>query len=459
MPVKFRLIAFICICMVISFTLSPTVVYGERTIQSNPSIASFVIHEVRYGDTLWELADRYQTSIKLIKTLNGLHQDNLIPGQALLIPGLHYYAAKGESLFDIANRHGLSTQQLIQANKLKSTDIYPGQKLYIPSIYQRTIMTGGYVVPQNKEQDQALIKRYQRVVSQIGVFEYHPDRNGNLSRLSDTTVIREAWRKHIYPVAVVTNLTKKGFDPELAHIILHDPVTRDRLIQNIRDLLRSKDYKGVNIDFEGLKPDDRKAFNRFMRKLSETLKPIGFTLSIAVPPKQGDAYPSYHGAYDYRTLGQIVDYMFLMTYDWHWPGTGPGPIAPFGQVRETVKYAVKVVPRHKLFIGIPIYAYDWTYGPNGKTTARAYSQLKAQRLALKHQSTILYHERDKSPYFSYRDEKGNRHVVWFEDARSIMAKYRLMNQYGLRGMGGWRLGLQFPQAEYMLAHFFQIQKP
>lgn len=59
----------------------------------------------------------------------------------------------------------------------------------------------------------------------------------------------------------------------------------------------------------------------------------------------------------------------------------------------------------------------------------------------------------------YTDKNGNKHVVWFEDARSIIAKYRLISQYGIRGMGGWKLGLPFPQAEAMLRQMFWVEKP
>jgi len=44
-----------------------------------------VVHEVQYGQTLWSLADMYHVSIEQIKLLNGLVDDNIIPGWKLLI--------------------------------------------------------------------------------------------------------------------------------------------------------------------------------------------------------------------------------------------------------------------------------------------------------------------------------------------------------------------------------------
>lgn len=44
-----------------------------------------VVHEVKYGQTLWSLADQYKVSVEQIKLLNGLIDDNIIPGWKLLI--------------------------------------------------------------------------------------------------------------------------------------------------------------------------------------------------------------------------------------------------------------------------------------------------------------------------------------------------------------------------------------
>lgn len=44
-----------------------------------------VVHEVQYGQTLWSLAEQYHVSVAQIKRLNGLVDDNILPGWQLLI--------------------------------------------------------------------------------------------------------------------------------------------------------------------------------------------------------------------------------------------------------------------------------------------------------------------------------------------------------------------------------------
>jgi spore germination protein len=421
---------------------------------------SFIIHKVNKGESLWKIAKHYHSPLKIIKQWNGLNSDQIVPGESLLIPGKHYTIQQGESLWDIAQRHALSVQKLAKRNGItRPSHIIAGTDIVIPQPTKRKIMTAGYLVPANPAADLTILKRYQTMVTQVGLFQFHPDWNGNLNPLNIEKTAKNAWRQGIAPSAVITNLTKEGFNSELVHHLLTTPSLRERLITNISRVLRDNDLTGVNIDFERVRNEDKALFTQFIKELSKKLSPVGFKISVAVPPKQGDQYPAYSNGYNYRALGKWADYVFLMTYDWHWSGSTPGAIAPIGKVRQTLDYAVKAIPKQKIFMGIPMYAYDWIELPEGNTQARAYSQQKALEKALSHGSTIRYDPKTKSPHFSYIDQDGRKHTVWFEDARSILAKYRLINRYGIRGMGGWRLGLPFPQAEEMIDFMFTVSKP
>jgi spore germination protein len=48
--------------------------------------------------------------------------------------------------------------------------------------------------------------------------------------------------------------------------------------------------------------------------------------------------------------------------------------------------------------------------------------------------------------------------VWFEDARSIQAKFDLIKELKLRGMGYWKLGLDFPQNWLLISDNFNVRK-
>jgi spore germination protein len=125
-------------------------------------------------------------------------------------------------------------------------------------------------------------------------------------------------------------------------------------------------------------------------------------------------------------------------------------------VRATLDYAVSVVDKSKLMLGIPQYAYDWVIGTS-KRSGSAYSTQHAIDLYTGYQSQVHYDENAAAPWFRYVDKKGNLHEVWFEDPRSLLVKLRLIRKYGLAGMGCWHLGLTMPQTEEMVLDEFTVQ--
>ncbi|MDE7199862.1 MAG: glycoside hydrolase, partial [Lachnospiraceae bacterium] len=63
-----------------------------------------------------------------------------------------------------------------------------------------------------------------------------------------------------------------------------------------------------------------------------------------------------------------------------------------------------------------------------------------------------------SPFFQY-EKDGQLHEVWFEDVRSYQAKFALLPEYELRGMGYWQIMRFFRPNWLLLADTFQIQRP
>ena len=134
-------------------------------------------------------------------------------------------------------------------------------------------------------------------------------------------------------------------------------------------------------------------------------------------------------------------------------------VAPINEVRKVINYAVSVIPRKKIMMGIPLYGYDWTlpYLPKGEF-AESVGCLEAVVRAANVGAIIKFDVKAQSPYYNYFDKDKAEHVVWFEDARSINAKFRLVSEYGLRGVSYWSLGKAFPQNWYMLDDMFKITK-
>ena len=86
---------------------------------------------VKKGDTLWDIANKYNTSVNNIKSLNNLSTNIIKEGQKLKILNNLYTVKKGDSLWKIAMNNNTSISKLINLNNLKSTNLQIGQKLIL----------------------------------------------------------------------------------------------------------------------------------------------------------------------------------------------------------------------------------------------------------------------------------------------------------------------------------------
>ncbi|SDM72183.1 Spore germination protein YaaH [Fictibacillus solisalsi] len=415
------------------------------------------IYVVKTDDSLFSIATKYQVSIDSIRMMNGLKTDRLVPGQDLLIPTNMYNVQPGDSIYKIAQMALIPVETIRLYNGLQSDMLMVGMRLYLPPRPKYEADGFSYVTPSTSERNQMIVQTFAPINTYFGIFEYHVQEDGSLSTLNDHQLIRLSKENKVAPLAVITNLTPTGFSPELTRRVLNTPEIRERLINNIYNLVKTKNYAGVNVDFERLRESERDLYSGFLRSLSERLRPEGYYTSVAVPAKTSDDIPWLKG-YDYGGIGAAVDFIFIMAYDWHETSTPPGPVAPITEVRKTIEYALNHMRGNKIILGVPRYGYDWTMINGTVDSARAVSVSRAVETAMKYQVPIQYSTEYQQPFYQYRDETGKRHIVWFEDARARAQKLQLMVVYRLRGIGAWQLGLQFIQSAILVNEFMIPKK-
>ncbi|MNV81424.1 Spore germination protein YaaH [compost metagenome] len=154
-----------------------------------------------------------------------------------------------------------------------------------------------------------------------------------------------------------------------------------------------------------------------------------------------------------------MDFVVIMTYEWGYSAGPPQAVSPIGPVRKVLEYAISEIPPGKIMMGQNLYGYDWTLPfVQGGAYAKAVSPQAAIALAQKYNQAISYDYQAQAPHFNYFDAAGKEHTVWFEDARSIQAKFNLLKELGIRGISYWKLGLPFPQNWLLLSDHFTIVK-
>ncbi|MDB4896623.1 MAG: hypothetical protein JWN15_2885 [Firmicutes bacterium] len=371
----------------------------------------------------------------------------------------------GESVWGIAHAYGVAHQDVIAANDLPEPDrLVPGQALVVPTGGPQTprqpAEANAYVEPRGREQDREVVAAVAQDLTYVTMFEYRVNRDGTIDPLRDAQARAGARAGGAAPIMALTNIAEEQFSPELGEAVLASTDLQDRVLGNVLQLMRDRGFRGLNIDFEHLRPADREPYNQFLRRAAERMHAAGHTLSTALAPKvSAEQTGAWYEAHDYPAHGQIADFSVLMTYEWGWSGGPPRAVAPLSEVERVIRYAVSAMPPRKIMMGMPLYGYDWTLPyVRGGPFARVVSPQEATELAARHSVTIRYDPDSQSPSFRYRDPHGREHEVWFEDARSVQAKFNLVKQHGLRGVSYWRLPISFPQNWLLLEANFEVRK-
>nr|WP_036216397.1 glycoside hydrolase family 18 protein [Lysinibacillus sphaericus] len=426
------------------------------------------IHVVRAGESLWGIAEAYGTTVQSIVDANKIPEPNrLVVGQALVIPivGSFYYVQPGDSLWSIGQRLGINYVTLAQVNGINPNQpLAVGMRLYIPQPPKTRAETLAYLEPRGTSVSEVLLDQAREAgpyLTYLALFSYEARREGTLRIPPSQGVPQITDDTGASLAMVVTNLENFSFSGELARDIFQSTAVQDLLFDNIlAEANKLGDVKDIHFDFENLPGDQREAYNNFLRRAVEKFHAQGYTVSTALAPKTSasDRGP-WTAGHDYRAHGEIVDFVLLMTYEWGYSAGPPMAVSPLPEVEEVVKYAVSEIPAGKIMLGQNLYGYDWTLPfVQGGPIAEALSPQRAIETAKRYNAAIQYDWRAQAPFFEYYDEQGRAHIVWFEDARSIQAKFNLVKQYNLRGIGYWKLGLPFPQNWLLIGANFDVVK-
>lgn len=425
------------------------------------------IHVVKQNETLGNIANTYRVPVVELETANEIpNPDHLVPGQTIVIPiiGSYYWVQQGDSLWSIAQRFKLSLPELARINGISvNTPLQVGMRLYIPPQRKIDAEFNAYVEPFGETVSKALEDSSRKAapyLTYLSPFAFRVNRDGSLIEppLGNLAIIANANQNVL--VMAINNQEEGQFSDELGRILLNDQTVQNNFLNNIVTTAKKYGFRDIHIDFEFLRPADREAYNNFLRKAKSRFDQEGWMLSTALAPKTSATQKGlWYEAHDYKTQGEIVDFVVIMTYEWGYSGGPPMAVSPINSVRDVLEYAITEIPSNKILMGQNLYGYDWTlpFTP-GKDVAKAISPQQAIRLASKYNVPINYDSTAQAPTFEYEDENNKKHKVWFEDARSIQAKFDLIKELNLRGMSYWKLGLSFPQNWLLIVENFNIVK-
>lgn len=249
---------------------------------------------------------------------------------------------------------------------------------------------------------------------------------------------------------------------EIEELLEYPEENARTFIEEVTPIMKQHGFTDLNIDIESvaLQPEEsRDAFIQFMEEVRNGVNENNLgTLGIDLIAK---SLVEPHLT-DVTRIAPLVDYIVLMTYDFHYMGSAiAGPVAPLtgvGVKREydvetTVKEATKYVPREKIYLGIPFYGYGW----DTLSTTPGSAVVKGTGRVVTHkQAQKILHECDDDcitgvdkeylqPYIIFPDDDGNGEYyrqIFYEDEQSLALKLDLVERYDLGGVAIWALGYE-----------------
>ncbi|MDP4125325.1 MAG: glycosyl hydrolase family 18 protein [Bacillota bacterium] len=263
-------------------------------------------------------------------------------------------------------------------------------------------------------------------------FAYQLQPTGQFTGQANEFALREAQGQGIAPLILFHNYNGKIFDPLPLRSVLSSSVLQRDCVHQILNLIPATSA-GVHIDFEGVEAPYRIPFLTFLESLRESLHERGLVLTIAIPAKRTEWEAP---GYDFASIGRLCDAITLMTYDEHYSGGSPGPIASLPWMTESLDYAIRYIPNEKLLLGIPVYGYDWSDEQTQMIPMRAIKELVERTNA-----RIQWSDPAVEPYFYYWQGR-LKHSVWYENELSAKIRLGFVKSYRLRGIAIWRLGYE-----------------
>ena len=305
----------------------------------------------------------------------------------------------------------------------------------------------GYITPWDKTRAMQSIQNNYDVISELSPVAYTLTPDGSVvldasggAELVDDATIADLRAKNIKIIPGIHNVVNGTWNGgNIVTNIIKNSTTRTAHINNIVNLVVTKGYDGIDIDYENLNSTDRANYTTFLTSLGAALHAQGKVLTTDVYGKTSEP-GSWNGpqAQDFQAIGAAADEVRVMIYDYD--PESIGPITPYSWISSVLSFTKTKVPAAKIIHGVPLYGYDWT-GSGGTPKDHVWSESMA--IAQQYNATQQWNTTNKVPWFTYT-ANAQKHTVYFENGQSAAAKFDLTNSYGVGGVSFWRLGGEDP---------------
>jgi len=214
--------------------------------------------------------------------------------------------------------------------------------------------------------------------------------------------------------------------------LMADPQARAARLGQIVNFLTKNKFQGLTVDFEEVPATAQADLKTYLSEMSAAFKPLGLSLALAVPFDDND--------WNYKSYAAIADYVILMAYDQHWSQGTPGSIAAQDWFETTLDRRMTDLDPNHTIVAIGAYGYDWVKGK----TATDLTFQEAMQAATDSEAAVDFDPTTNNPHFSYVEDDGQTHDVWFLDGVTAYNQIHAADIYQPAGYAVWRIGSEDP---------------
>lgn len=224
--------------------------------------------------------------------------------------------------------------------------------------------------------------------------------------VNDPGLVETARAHDIIIRPLIMSVPGAGATKDELIVLLKNKDLRKKQIDLLVQLAVEEKYDGLDLDFESIEPKNLPDLATYVEDLATALHMHGKTLAVSIETHPNDVVlPSW------QRIGKAADNVRLMAYGKQSPV--PAPITDLVWMRARVSHALRVIPKEKLTVGLPLYCLRW----EGSSTR-------------------------SSTWTKYHTQTGN---VVCENAASVKEKVDILHELGVTDIAFWRLGGEDPK--------------
>ncbi|WP_191621816.1 glycosyl hydrolase family 18 protein [Microbacterium caowuchunii] len=196
-------------------------------------------------------------------------------------------------------------------------------------------------------------------MTDVSIFGWFVNAAGELSLTFDPDQLlpyREKWPHLRFWLAF-----RNDGNQAIFQALLDRPASSARLVQRLGEELDKYPWlSGIDIDLErGGPARNAVPAEDLFRRIAEVAHVRGLECAAALPPLTIDGSVGGEDWVRYKQLGQILDHLAIMSYDFAWSGSAPGPVSPGFWMKNVYDWVTSQVDPSKLMMGLPLYSYFW----------------------------------------------------------------------------------------------------